>query len=100
MKGVELGLIISIVIMIIWLLFVGNISISFKPFSFHLPFWHRSLGIFLAILGFLIYNIGEHMKGYSDGLKKGEEMTWDAINKVIKDKKDHEQRSNDNIRKQ
>ena len=30
------------------------------------------------------------MKGYSDGLKKGEEMTWDAINKVIKDKKDHE----------
>ncbi len=40
------------------------------------------------------------MKGYSDGLKKGEEMTWDAINKVIKDKKDHEQRSNDNIRKQ
>lgn len=90
MKGVELGLIISIVIMIIWLLFVGNISISLKPFGFHLPFWHRSLGIFLAVAGFLIYNIGEHTKGYSDGLKKGEEMTWEAINKVIKDKKDHE----------
>lgn len=90
MKGIELGLTISIVIMIIWLLFIGNISISFKPFSIHLPFWHRSLGIFLAVAGFMIYNIGEHTKGYYDGLKKGEEMTWDAINKVIKDKKDHE----------
>lgn len=90
MKGIELGLIISIAIMIIWLLLVGNVSINVKPFSIHLPFWHRSLGIFLAIAGFVIYNIGEHMKGYSDGLKKGEEMTWEAINKVIKDKKDHE----------
>ena len=90
MKGIELGLTISIVIMIIWLLFIGNISISFKPFSIHLPFWHRSLGIFLAVAGFMIYNIGEHTKGYSDGLKKGEEMTWEAVNKVIKDKKDHE----------
>ena len=90
MKGIELGLTISIVIMIIWLLFIGNISISFKPFSIHLPFWHRSLGIFLAVAGFMIYNIGEHTKGYYDGLKKGEEMTWDTINKVIKDKKDHE----------
>lgn len=90
MKGIKLGLTISIVIMIIWLLFIGNISISFKPFSIHLPFWHRSLGIFLAVAGFMIYNIGEHTKGYSDGLKKGEEMTWEAINKVIKDKKDHE----------
>lgn len=90
MKGIELGLTISIVIMIIWLLFIGNISISFKPFSIHLPFWRRSLGIFLAVAGFMIYNIGEHTKGYSDGLKKGEEMTWEAINKVIKDKKDHE----------
>lgn len=90
MKGIELGLIISIAIMIIWLLLVGNVSINVKPFSIHLPFWHRSLGIFLAIAGFVIYNIGEHMKGYSDGLKKGEEMTWEAINKVIKDKKDNE----------
>lgn len=87
MKGIELGLIISIVIMIIWLLFVGNISISFKPFSFHFPFWHRSLGLFLIIIGVMIFNIGEHTKGYADGLKKGEEMTWEAINEVIKNKK-------------
>ena len=88
MKVIESGFIIAIVIMIIWLLLVGNVSISFKPFSFHLPFWHRSLGLFLAVVGFLVYNIGERTKGYSDGLKKGEEMTWDAINKVIK--KHHE----------
>lgn len=85
MKGIEL--IISIVILIIWLLFIGNLSISFKPFCFHLPFWHRSLGIFLGIIGFLVYNIGEHTKGYSDGLKKGVEITWEEINKVINDKK-------------
>ena len=87
MKGIELGLIISIVIMIIWLLFVGNISISFKPFSFHFPFLHISLGLFLIIIGVMIFNIGEHTKGYADGLKKGEEMTWEAINEVIKNNK-------------
>ncbi len=87
MKGIELGLTISIVIMIIWLLFIGNISISFKPFSFHLPLWHRSLGLFLIIIGVLVYNIGERTKGYNDGLKKGKEITIKAINKVIKDKK-------------
>lgn len=86
MKGIEL--IILIVILILWLLFVGNLSISFKPFCIHLPFWHRSLGLFLAIMGFLVYNIGEHTKGYADGLKKGEEMTWEAINKVINNTKD------------
>lgn len=35
----------------------------------------------------MIFNIGENTKGYADGLKKGEEMTWEAINEVIKNKK-------------
>lgn len=53
--------------MIVWLLFVGHISISIRPFSISLPFWHRSLGLLLVIVGFVLYNIGEHITGYKKG---------------------------------
>lgn len=80
-------IIIGAILLLIFLLFVGHFSISIKPFSIELPYWHRSLGLFLIILAFLVYNIGEHAKGYSDGLKKGCDMTWELIEKEIERKK-------------
>lgn len=59
--------IISIIILIVWLLFVGHISISMHPFSISLPYWHRSVGLLLVIAGFILYNVGEQTSGYKKG---------------------------------
>ncbi|NDV63890.1 hypothetical protein [Bacteroides sp. 224] len=64
-------LIIGVALLLIALLFVGHFSISVKPFSISLPYWHRSIGVFFIIIGFYVYNIGERSKGYRDGLKDG-----------------------------
>ena len=42
--------IISCVILFVFLLYVGHFSITIKPFTAQLPYWHRSLGLFLLIL--------------------------------------------------
>lgn len=80
-------IIISCVILIVFLLYVGHLSITIKPFGIQLPYWHRSLGLFLLILSFLIYNIGERAKGYTDGLERGTVIMFDAINKHFEEKK-------------
>lgn len=66
--------------MIAWLLFVGHISISIRPFSISLPFWHRSVGLLLVIVGFILYNVGEHTSGY----KKGWDNCIKAVENCIK----------------
>lgn len=80
-------IIIGAVLLLIFLLFVGHFSISIKPFNVELPYWHRSLGLFLIILAFIVYNIGEHTKGYIDGIKKGSDMTWELIEKKMDQQK-------------
>ena len=73
--------IISCVILFVFLLYVGRFSITIKPFTVQLPYWHRSLGLFLLILSFIVYNAGEHAKGYLDGLKEGERIIFDLLKK-------------------
>lgn len=75
---------ISIVLLIMFLLFIGHVSISIKPLSFSLPYWHRSVGLFLIIVGFVFFNIGEHSKGYAEGLKKGGDITLEAMDSINK----------------
>lgn len=79
-------IIISIVLMVAFLLYVGHVSIGIKPFSFLLPYWHRSVGLLLIIVGFFFFNIGEHSKGYADGLKKGADQTLEILDTILKTK--------------
>ncbi len=81
------SIIILIVLFIFMLLSFGQVSISFKPFSISLPYWHRAVGFLLVIVGLFVYNIGEHTAGYKKGLNDGAEL----VIKYAKDKINHEQ---------
>lgn len=56
---------------IIALLWVGDLTITFKPFSISLPGWHKALGILLFFLSMTVYNIGEYTRGYKQGFDDG-----------------------------
>lgn len=81
------SIIISVVLFILMFLFFGHASISFKPFSISLPYWHRAVGITLVVIGVCVYNIGEHKSGYNKGLNDGVEL----VIKYAKDRIRHEQ---------
>lgn len=59
------------IIFIIAILWVGDLTITFKPFSISLPSWHKALGIILFMLAMAVYNIGEYAKGYKHGFDDG-----------------------------
>lgn len=58
-------------IFVIGLLWVGDLTITFKPFSISLPGWHKPVGILLFFLSMAVYNIGEYTKGYKQGFDDG-----------------------------
>ena len=53
------------------LLWIGDFSITLKPFSVSLPCWYKSVGILLFWLSMTIYVLGEHTKGYKEGFDTG-----------------------------
>lgn len=59
------------IICIIALLCVGDLTITFKPFSISLPSWYEPVGIILFVLAMAVYNIGEYAKGYKHGFDDG-----------------------------
>ena len=59
------------IIFIIALLWVGDLTITFKPFSISLPSWYKPVGIILFVLAMAVYNIGEYAKGYKHGFDDG-----------------------------
>ena len=63
--------IIFTIICIIALLWVGDFTITFKPFSISLPSWYKPVGIILFVLAMAVYNIGEYAKGYKQGFDYG-----------------------------
>lgn len=63
--------IIFTIICIIALLWVGDLTITFKPFSISLPGWHKPVGILLFFLSMAVYTIGEYTKGYKQGFDDG-----------------------------
>lgn len=81
------SIIILFVLFIFMLLSFGQVSISFKPFSISIPYWHRAVGFVLVISGILVYNIGEHSAGYKKGLNDG----VDLVIKYAKEKINNEQ---------
>ena len=58
-------------ILIIGLLGVGDLTITFKPFSISLPGWYKPVGILLFFLSMAVYTIGEYTKGYKQGFDAG-----------------------------
>ena len=79
---------IMIVLLIVLLLFAGDFSVSVKPFSIKMPYWHRALGLLLLMVSIVVYNVGEHSKGYREGLKRGSEMTLESFRKILGEHKD------------
>lgn len=60
-----MNLIISVVV------FIVTYRTFTSVFSISLPYWHRSLGVLLLIIGVYIFTIGEYATGYKKGLDKG-----------------------------
>lgn len=67
------------IICIVSLLRVGDLTITFKPFSISLPGWHKASGIILSVFAMAVYNIGEYAKGYRHGLDDGIKECIEAI---------------------
>lgn len=80
------NMIFTVIIFIAALLYIGHLQVSIKPFSVSFPYWHRSLGVLLMIIGVYVFSIGEHISGYTKGLNDGA----DRVINLIKEK-DHEQ---------
>lgn len=79
-------IIFYIAIFIVTFLIIGQIQITFKPFTISLPYWYRSLGLLLIVVGLFVYNIGEQMKGYKDGFRQGMKYVIEKIEKRIDSK--------------
>lgn len=71
--------IILTIICIIALLWVGDLTITFKPFSISFSGWHKALGIILFVFAMAVYNIGEYAKGYKHGFDDGAKECIEAI---------------------
>ncbi len=54
--------IIFTIICIIALLWVGDFTITFKPFSISLPGWYKPVGILLFFLSMAVYTMGNILK--------------------------------------
>lgn len=65
-------------IFITCILWVGELTITFKPFSISLPGWYKVAGILIFWLSMVVYTTGEYAIGYkqgfNDGVKKCIEM--------------------------
>ena len=53
------------IICVIALLWVGDLTITFKPFSISLPGWHKALGIIL-----FVFAMAGYKHGFDDGVKE------------------------------
>ena len=52
--------VLYLLMLIAGLLWIGDFSITLKPFSISLPCWYKSVGILLFWLSMTIYVLGEH----------------------------------------
>lgn len=77
--------ILFISICIIALLWVGDLTITFKPFSISLPGWYKPIGIILFCLSVAVYNIGEYTRGYKQGFDDGIKNVLKYLKKMNKE---------------
>lgn len=79
------SVIILAIFAVLVLLFIGHLTISFKPFSISLPYWNRALGIVLFVIGLELYCYSERIAGYKEGLKSGMDKTLELLNNKLKE---------------
>lgn len=79
------SVIILAILAVLVLLFIGHLTITFKPFSISLPYWNRALGIVLFIIGLELYCYSERIAGYKEGLKYGMGKTLELLNNKLKE---------------
>lgn len=79
------SVIILAILAVLVLLFIGHLTISFKPFSISLPYWNRALGIVLFIIGLELYCYSERIAGYKEGLKSGMDEAIKLLDEKVKD---------------
>lgn len=58
---------IFIISVIAFLLYVSGLNITTNPFRISLPTWYRAVALILVCAGFVLYNLGEYMRGYNEG---------------------------------
>ncbi len=62
--------IIYLVLLVAFILYLGQTEISFSPFRIKITEWYKPLGIIIMIIGFLIYTAGSERKSFKDGWTK------------------------------
>lgn len=73
---------IFIILVIAFLLYVSGLTITTNPFRISLPTWYRAVSIILFISGLLLYNLGEHKRGYEECQKKYSDRLDSLIHKL------------------
>ena len=69
------------IICVIALLWVGDLTITFKPFSISMPGWYKVVGILPFRLSMAVYTIGERTKGYKQGFDDGVKKCIEILEK-------------------
>lgn len=78
-------LIFSIIIFIIFFLFISGTQITFKPFSISFPRIVYAIGMCLVMAGLITICAFERAAGYKEGYRSGIEPQIDSILKAVED---------------
>lgn len=77
--------IISVVILIVVILFVGKTEITLHPFSIRMEQWMTVVGIALISIGVSLMCRDSHCEGFKKGAEQGAEEVIKFINSVKED---------------
>lgn len=67
------------IICIVPLLWAGDPTVTFKPFSISLPGRHKASGIILSVFAMAVHDIGGYVRGYRHGFDDGIRECIEAI---------------------
>jgi|WetSurMetagenome_2_1015567.scaffolds.fasta_scaffold1063371_2 hypothetical protein len=78
--------IVSVIITVVNLVFIGNLNISFKPFRITFDWLPMIAALFLMLGVALLMYVG-YDKGKKDGYKNGQEDAYtEVVNEILKQK--------------
>lgn len=69
---------------IIVFLYIGHFSLTIKPFNISLLYWHRSVGVVIIVVGFIVFNAGERLAGYKEGFQDGLKKSIEILERNMK----------------
>lgn len=83
----NMKLVISIIVMLVGMAFLGHLSITFKPFTICLPYLNRAVGALLIGIGILMMSNADRRSGYEDGVNDTRKELERIVLNKIKEKK-------------